>query len=548
MIGYLAFFSLPFYYLISWFPSDSFRKGAFLILSLLLFLPCLLCECWDLVYFQYTLKRCSFDLFLFFGLGDDQTLMQPMLLRFWYAPVLFIIWAGVFLKSISWLVKQPEKKVSVKGDALHFGLVFVLSFLLARNSFGPKPLGIMDAVQFENPVRSQLMLNAPFVLLKTIQNTPIPDYLYLDRTTERKIFMPIRNYASDSSELKPNIVVIIVESLGYERLGRTVNGIPLTPYLDSLLRTNFQYKPYAIAGGKTSIECLPALFSGIPSWMENPFILSNYSLNQVQAFPKLAYDKGYKTLFFHGSSEGSMRFGTTVKHLGFHDCFFQDRLKETGEAQGSWGYHDKTVLTNLQKQLRKSPTPFLACVFTLSTHEPYDIPHLYLNSHTRLNKEQASYRYLDDCIKIFFKEAARQKWYNHTVFVITGDHIPVHLDRSEMQIADYYGVPMMIFNPTGISIECNDHLNLVPALSSFLRWKDPIYSFGHESDLSIRYLNGLYHVWNNQMHLEFNEHLQQWNVRKNTSKDPQSLTKLKQRFYARIQRYRKDLRYNTLHP
>lgn len=82
----------------------------------------------------------------------------------------------------------------------------------------------------------------------------------------------------------------------------------------------------------------------------------------------------------------------------------------------------------------------------------------------------------------------------------------------------------------------------------FLGWKESIYSFGHESDISIRYLNGLYHIWNDQVHLEFNEHLQEWNVRKNSSKDPDILNKLKQRFYARIQRYRNDLRSNTLHP
>lgn len=549
VLGYTSLFFFPLFFGLSFIPSKSMVTRALWIASMALFALILLPELWDLVYFQYTLKRSSYEIYLLFLTGDDALQFQGLFERFWYILPLLLFWFAFFaliLRKFLRTIPNPTKPITSQVGILL--LCLSGAFLAARNSVGPKPLGIMDAAQFGDPARSQLILNAPFVLLKTLQISPLPNYHYLDHSTERRIFNPIRNYASDSSEFRPNIVVIIVESLGYQQLGRSVNGIPLTPFLDSLIRTKFPYQPTAISGGKTSIECLPALFAGIPSWMETPFILSNYGLNQLHAFPKMAYNKGYRTLFFHGATEGSMRFGATVKHLGFHDCFFQDQLVETNEAPGSWGYHDHTVLTNLQKELKKTTRPFLACLFTLSTHEPYDIPSSYRKSHPELNKEQASYHYLDDCLRRFFKEASRQQWYNNTFFVITGDHPPVHLDHAGLTIADYYQVPMLLFSSSGNSIACNDHLTVIPSLCNFLGWKESIYSFGHESDISIRYLNGLYHIWNDQVHLEFNEHLQEWNVRKNSSKDPDILNKLKQRFYARIQRYRNDLRSNTLHP
>ena len=547
-LGYAAFFTLPLYYLIAWIPSERIQKWAFLCLSFLLFIPCLLSESWDLVYFQYTMKRCSFDLYLFFGSGEDQTLMQPMLMRFWYIPVLLVAWSILYLGALRFLFQQSEKKVTVLREAMAFSLMLVLSFLLARNSFGPKPLGILDATSFDEPARSQLVLNSPFVLLKTLHNQPLSHHEYLNRSTERKLFNPTLRFYGKQKIERPNLVFIVLESFGSAQLGDTLQGMPLTPFLDSLFfRDPSTLFSNGLSNGKTSIECLPAIFAGIPSLLEVPYILSNYSSNELFSFPKIARSKGYSTLFFHGAGEGSMRFGATAINLGFEKHFFKTNIEGKTSEMGSWGYHDGAVFRTMLKAFKEMNGPFLGTVFTLSSHEPYDLPTFHVAKYRNLPKEASSYRYTDDCLKSFFNEAKKEPWFDNTVFIITGDHTPVHLDNSSYSIDDYYRVPIAVVNSRFQKPGPKEHLKVVPWLIESLGWETNWYGYGNDLHGDyVRYLNGVYHVWNSFYHLQFNEQKGLWKVISQKGR-PQDIEASKRRFLALIQRYRRDLRLNKLH-
>lgn len=546
--GYLAFFSLPLYYIFSWIPSSNLRMKASISLSILLFLPCLLSECWDLVYFHYTLKRSTFDLYLFFGSGDDQFLWKPMLLRFWYIPVLWFVWLGLYLKAVFWIFQQPEKESTVARKTLSFALVFVLSFLLARNSFGPKPLGLLDASSFDEPARSQLVLNSPFVVLKTLHNKPLAQQEFLNRSTEEKLFNPSMRNRGKSDANRPNLVFIILESFGTAQLGDTLQGIPLTPFLDSLCFKNASTLYFkGLSNGKTSIECLPALFAGIPSLLEVPFVLSNYSNNELLAFPKIARLSGYSTMFFHGASEGSMRFGATAVHLGFKQLFFKSTIEGNAAEMGSWGYHDMAVFRKMLGIFRETKGPFLGTVFTLSSHEPYDLPSSQQAIYPKLPKEASAYRYTDDCLKEFFHAAKKEKWFANTIFIITGDHTPVHLDNSAYSIEDYYSVPIAVVNSNFHRNPPKEHLTIVPWLMESLNWKTNWYGYGNELNGDhIRYLNGIYHIWNPKYHLQFNEAKGSWKLSLNRMGTPREIEHSKKRFLAILQRFRRDLRLNKL--
>lgn len=550
LVGYLAFFSLPMFLLLGIIPNLKWRRYGLIALSLLLFIPCLLTECWDLVYFQYTLKRCSFDLYLFFGAGEDQSMWQPMLQRFWHLPLLWVAWTAAFLLTVMRIYKKVDDHRALKSLVIGFSTLFVLAFIIARNSFGPKPLGILDATSFDAPARSQLVLNSPFVVLKTLHNKPLTHREYMSREEEKKYFNPLTAYGAKSRMSQPNLIFFVLESFGAAQLRDTVNGLPLTPFLDSL----FFMDPTTVytdglSNGKTSIECLPAIFAGIPSLQEVPYVISNYCTNEVDGFPQIARARGYSTLFFHGADEGSMRFGTTVEQLGFKSTFFKPKTHANPQELGSWGYHDGAVFTTMLKELSRCTKPFLSAAFTLSSHEPYDLPAFHQKKYPQLPKEASSYRYTDDCLRAFFMSAKKEPWFANTLIIITGDHTPVHLDNSTYSIADYYRVPIAVVNGKFKKQGPIEHLNIVPWLCETLGWRVKLYGYGNDlKGDHVRYLNGIYHVWNQHTYLEYNEHIQQWKLRVNTSDNPRSIDSMKKRFLAKIQRFRNDLRWNTLHP
>ncbi len=562
LIGYfsMALFSLTF--ILGFLKNLSMAKRMLWAVSFLTFLLVLLPEMWDLIYFNYSLKRTSFDLYAFYLLGEEKSQFTTLLLRFWYVPLLCLFWMFSFIFILKKVALKKVGLHSRRQSALKLILYLILTFVCARNSFGPKPLGIADALIQGNPVRAQLSLNSAFVVLKTIQNNPLPNIKYLKKKEEFKHVNPIHRLEFKEKEQKPNLVFIIIESLGSRQLHLKRKGQEVTPFLDELaLKQSNQNGETCLSAGKTSIECMPALFAGIPSLQETPFILSNYSTNELNGFASICRQKGYQTYFFHGAERGSMRFDAMANSLGFQHLFFKKDMHGSQENIGSWGYHDNAVLKEMGDQFQHAQQPFMAAFFSLSSHEPYDIPHRDRKKIKNLNSELASYRFTDNELRKFFKKNRHKSWFKNTMFIITGDHPPVHLDNSQYRISDYYSVPIFILPPENmgkLSFTVNEHAEIVPAICRALRWKTRLYDFSQKDrNETIRFLNGIYYIWNNDYEIQFNETKQSWSVIiKNVKKRSHSDKKLlilkieasKKHLLALLQKFRRDLRSNGNHP
>jgi phosphoglycerol transferase MdoB-like AlkP superfamily enzyme len=407
---------------------------------------------------------------------------------------------------------------------------------------------------------AQFTLNAPFVVLKTMQNEATPNQNLVKDSLELKYANPWLNVRSKHQASQVNILFIIVESLGNQQLNQQVNGIPITPFLDKIGAEQMNtFTGEGLAEGKTSIECLPALFAGIPSWLETPFMLSNYSTNTLTGFPSICNQHGYETYFVHGAKEGSMRFDALASSLGFKHQLYRDDLPTSNAETGSWGLHDHEVFKHITNKLNGHKKPFMMTFFTLSTHEPYDIPQRFKNKYNIPSAEAASYRYFDDQLRLFFKQNKHKKWFKNTMFVITGDHTPVHLDNAQYKIQDYYSVPILIIPPDGMkcSFKVKEQKAIIPTLCKALNWNVSLYSYVNQKNQdAIRYLNGIYYIWNDEFELQYNETKASWRVLLKKVKNPSHFGKKtltlkigesKTRFLSLLQRFRKDLRLNRTH-
>jgi phosphoglycerol transferase MdoB-like AlkP superfamily enzyme len=562
-ISLIAYMSLPLTILI--FVASRLKNpttGIWMIhtYGIIAFQVILIPELWDLIYLNYTAKRASFDVYAFYAIGEDSDQFGSLAQRFWYVLVLYFIWTFAFILGVRKIGRSRINSISLFRS---IGLFFISSsiyFLLARNSFGPKPLGIADALKIQHPTSAQFILNSPFVVLKTLQNKSLSRTTLIPLNLEKKHANPRMNISNKGEPLRPNIMFIIVESLGNKQLHQRVNGIPLTPFLDQLATLqNNSNSENGLAEGKTSIECLPALFAGIPSWLETPFILSNFSTNQVTGFPEICNQQGYDTYFVHGAKAGSMRFDAQASSLGFNSQLYRDDLSNSLTEYGSWGLHDHLAFKQISKRLSGSKKPFMLTFFTLSTHEPFDIPQRFIKKYKLPSAEATSYRYFDDQLRAFFKQNEHEPWFKNTIFIITGDHTPVHLDNAQYNTSDYFSVPIFIKLPKGMNktISVTDQKSIVPALCRALNWNVKLYSFAPRTDEDmIRYLNGIYYIWNDQYELQYNETNTSWRVilkkvKKTSISEKKTLNlkieESKTTFLSLLQRFRRDLRLNKTH-
>jgi phosphoglycerol transferase MdoB-like AlkP superfamily enzyme len=96
---------------------------------------------------------------------------------------------------------------------------------------------------------------------------------------------------------------------------------------------------------------------------------------------------------------------------------------DAADMNSKWGAHDHVVLNRFLSDLDKQKQPFFSTLFTLSSHEPFEVPvktviegndpeHLFLNAH----------HYTDASIGNFIAAAKTRPWWKNTLLIIIADH------------------------------------------------------------------------------------------------------------------------------
>jgi phosphoglycerol transferase MdoB-like AlkP superfamily enzyme len=133
--------------------------------------------------------------------------------------------------------------------------------------------------------------------------------------------------------------------------------------------------------------------------------------------------KGYSSSFLYG---GDLAFGNIKGYL--MNKKFDEVLDETQFTQypkGHLGVHDGYMFKEFLSHINQTQEPFLSCLFTLSSHMPYDYPpsdHWQAPKNDPEKQYTEGIHYTDIQIGLFFNEAKKQAWYNNTLFVLVADH------------------------------------------------------------------------------------------------------------------------------
>lgn len=478
----------------------------------------------DTAYFPYTLRRSTPDTVAFFiEKNDAGTLLPVFLADFWHLVLLFVLY--IFL--MSWLYNIIQRKFLLPytkesntfrllGVRLSgFILIAGLSVLGIRGGTQLIPLSIIDAGNYVNTRYVPLVLNTPFCFIKSGVLYTLEEKNYMDEAEANKIFDPIKKFSfADSSFIRKNVVVIIVESLSkeYTGIGRRTS---YTPFLDSLMENSLVYTN-AFANGKRSIEGIPAVLASMPSFQYD-YISTVYCNNNITSLATVLKQKGYYSSFFHGGTNGTMNFNGFCATAGFDKYFGRNEYGNDADHDGNWGIWDEPFLQRMASELGKQKQPFISAVFTLSSHHPYEIPGKYKDrfpeGHLPIHK---CVRYVDYSLQQFFAAAKKQAWFNNTLFVITADHTGVSDDPLYANSCGNYQVPIFFYEPDN-SLKRKDpyvaqQTDILPTTLALLRYNKPFFAFGNNlldssqmaNRFAINYYNFSYQYFTNDFLEVFN--------------------------------------------
>jgi phosphoglycerol transferase MdoB-like AlkP superfamily enzyme len=295
---------------------------------------------------------------------------------------------------------------------------------------------------------------------------------------------------------KPNLVFIIVESLGRAYSGEGAYLKSFTPFLDSLENHSLYWENVLSTAGRT-FEVLPSVFGSMP-YGKGGFAELGAGMPEGMSLISLLEERGYVSRFFYGGDAtfDNMKLFLTKQHIDYvidENDFGSEFKKLPSVRPGgfTWGYGEKDIFKKGFEVLSDvGSQPRLDIYLTLAMHDPYLISDQdYYNKKVeeRLNTfkvsdtQKAEYQkyllnyasmlYFNDALRYFFKTYEKRADYSNTIFFITGDHrmssppISTQIDR--------FHVPLIIYSPMLKSpakfSSVVSHLDFTPSVVAFLK-------------------------------------------------------------------------------
>ncbi len=489
----------------------------------------------DCVYFRYTNRRTTSTVFSEFGNEDNLAgIIGTELVRHWYLVLL--------AAAVLWLMWKMYVTPRVRRESLRKGRYYV-AMTLSLVAMAPlvvggmrgglahavRPITVSNANQYvDRPIDAAMVLNTPFSILRTLgKNVYEVPHFFANESELAAAYTPERHPAA-SEKRRHNVVILIVESYSKEFIGsmnRDLDGgryRGFTPFVDSLAEHSLTFR-YSYANGRKSIDAMPSTLSSIPMMVE-PFFLTPASMNHLSGIARLLGDEGYQSAFFHGAQNGSMGFQAFARATGYQAYYGRDEYNADpafhGDADydGMWAIWDEPFLQFTEKRINTMRQPFVATMFTASSHHPFRVPDKYAGVFKDEDDQpiHKCVRYTDMALRRFFESASREPWYNNTLFVLVADHTN-QLSRDEyLTDLGIYEVPIIFYTPDGsIEAACRDDViaqqaSILPTILGYLGYDKPYVAFGcdllHDDPAdtwAFSYNNGSYQLVKGDWFLQF---------------------------------------------
>ncbi|WP_435263602.1 LTA synthase family protein [Tenacibaculum sp. nBUS_03] len=242
----------------------------------------------------------------------------------------------------------------------------------------------------------------------------------------------------DSISKKPNIVIVMLESVGVAPMSYFKNPINTTPNMDSIMKRSVVFSNFFVHKAGTAASVFASI-TGLP----DVDAVRTASRNPMVIDQRIIFDqfKGYEKQYFIGGSANWANI-RGVLQSNINDLkIFEEGSYEIEERVDVWGIDDYDLFKESDirfAQLHKKKKPFIAYIQTASNHMPFTVP--VQKESFKILKEDAfskqelknagfdgiarlnALRYLDFNVAKFLQRAKKSGYYDNTIFLFFGDH------------------------------------------------------------------------------------------------------------------------------
>ena len=359
----------------------------------------------------------------------------------------------------------------------------VRNYITNKTCYLMKSALITDELIENNVTYDETLINE-YIEMRSDYDIPDKHYPmeYIDNVKDN-----LSQYFNDS-DTNPNVVMIIVESLGNEWMGTNNSISPMMPFLDSLSKKSLYWKN-CMSTTLRSFGAVPAITGSVPCGIRG-YQFGN--MPETNTLIGILKSNGYETNAFYS---GEFYFDCVAEYLisqkiDYMSNFYAEYKNSNDKNKGNyWGFHDEFLFDRSIEVLNDKQSPMFNLFITISTHDDIDennpifaeavrkTRHIFEESKANkklqnVYKKAITFVYTDDCLRKFFDDYSKRDDFENTIFVITGDHASGFLMTSDIS---RYHVPLIVYSPLLKENKCFDnvvtHNDLVPSLVTLLKNK-----------------------------------------------------------------------------
>ncbi len=272
------------------------------------------------------------------------------------------------------------------------------------------------------------------------------------------------------SDLKLNVVMIVVESLSADFCGAFGGEVAWTPNLDRLAARSFVFSRMYATGTRT-VRGLEALALSVPPTPGQSIVRRPESggLNTLGQVMKSA---GYDCDFLYGGYGYFDNMNGFFVSNGFSAVDRMDIPSERIFSSTVWGVADEILFTRVLEALDDHDArghKAFELVVTTSNHRPYTFPEGRVDAPQKTR--EGACRYTDWALGDFLRRASAKPWFDRTVFVVVADHQASAAGHVSLPVSRYH-IPCLIYAPKliapGVCSRLSSQIDLPPTLLGML--------------------------------------------------------------------------------
>lgn len=332
-----------------------------------------------------------------------------------------------------------------------FLFISAVMIIPIRGGFGIAPMNPGKVYFSQNMFSNHAALNPIWNMMYSVSKSSsmykkYPSYI--DKAKGQEIASTlIKDTGSDRKVLKtnrPNIVLILLESFSSKMI-EPLGGLPnITPNLNKLCTEGILFTRM-YASGDRSDKGIIATVSGFPAQSTQSIIKYPLKSQKLPTISGILDSAGYHTTFYYGGDPDFANIRSYLYSAKFRRIITQDDFPKS-YRNSKWGVHDEYVYKRLMGDIDTAKAPFFKMYFTLTSHEPFEVPTIpKFKGNDEQTKFLSSVYYADSCLGKFIDEAKTKDWYKNTLFILIADHGHRLPGNNPNFAAEKFKIPMLWF-------------------------------------------------------------------------------------------------------